>query len=344
MSLLLVLIGIALIGLTAYDMIMTTLVMNGGGGPITGRISAWLWKRALRRHERTPIHRQLSYVVWIMLLLVITLWALILLTGWTLIFSAYQDAVVNSHTGEPAGFWVRVYYAGFALTTLGVGDYSPQGTAWRLATVLAAANGFSALTLSVTYLIPIVSAGIQKRELALSVSGLGLTPQQLLVRAWRNNSFEAFTPHATSLASLLTPYAERHLAYPALHYFHSEDPSRADAIAVAKLDEVLTILEHGIDLENPLDPLTFHSLRRSITTYLSNLQASYISPADQVPSPPSLAELRAAGVPVVSGEAFEKALEQFTRRRSLLLALVKHSGWSWDAVYHRGDTKGELEE
>ena len=80
MSLLLLLIGITLIALTAYDMIVTTLVLDGGG-PITGRVSSWLWERALKLHEHSPSHRLLSKVVWIMLLLVIFLWALALLIG-----------------------------------------------------------------------------------------------------------------------------------------------------------------------------------------------------------------------------------------------------------------------
>ena len=269
MSLLLLSIGITLIALTAYDVIITTLTLDGGG-PITGRVSSWLWKGALRLHERSPSHPLLSRVVWITLLLVVALWTLALLIGWSLIFSAYSGAVVNSTTGDPAGFWERVYFAGFALTTLGVGDYRAQGTAWQLLTVLAAANGFSAFTLSVAYLLPIVSAAVQRRQLALLLSGLGQTSQQILVRAWRDEGFETLTPYAASLASLLTTFTEQHLVYPVLHYFHSKDPDKADTLAVVKLDEMLTIIEHGVKLENPLGPLTFHSLRRSITTYLKS--------------------------------------------------------------------------
>jgi hypothetical protein len=103
--------------------------------------------------------------------------------------------------------------------------------------------------------------------------------------------------------------------------------------------------ENECEHESPqADPAGLHtSLRRSITTYLNNLQASYINPADEVPPAPSLAELQAAGVPVVSDEVFEKALEQFTRRRSLLLVLVKHSGWAWDAIYRQGHPEEVLE-
>lgn len=337
MTLLLLLAGVALIGFTAYDMITTTLVLSGGGGPVTGRISAWLWKRALSYHHRTPSHKLLSWAIWIILLLVVVLWVLALLSGWSLIFNAYERAVVSSSTGQPAGFWDRVYFAGFALTTLGVGDYRPEGAVWQLATILAAATGFSTFTLIVSYFLPLVSAGVQKRQLAQSVSGMGGTAQQILLRAWHNGNFEALTPHVSMVASQLSLYAEQHFAYPVLHYFHSEDPAKADALAVAKLDEVLTILEYGIRLEYPLDPVTFHSLRASISLLLDNLHASYIDPADEVPPAPNLAELRAKGLPVVSDATFEKALKKLAERRSLLLALVQDTGWSWDSISERSD-------
>ena len=231
--------------------------------------------------------------------------------------------MVNSTTGDPAGLWERVYFAGFSLTTLGVGDYRAQGTAWQLLTVLAAASGFSAFTLSVTYLLPIVSAGVQKRQLALNVSGLGKTPQQILARAWHDEGFETLTPHATSLASLLTTFAEQHLVYPVLHYFHSKDLDKAGTLAVAKLDEVLTILEHGVKLENPLDPLTFHSLRGAITTYLDNLQTSYIDPADEVPPAPSLAERRTMRMVTVGSSArTSSSLRSNLRRGGLWAPLI----------------------
>jgi hypothetical protein len=337
-SLLLLLTGIILIGLTAYDMLATTILLRGGGGPLSGRISTWLWKRVLRLHRRSGSHRLLSWVVWFMLLFIVALWVLVLLAGWSFIFNADTDAVLNTSTGQPAGVWDRIYFAGFSLTTLGVGDYSPQGTVWQLVTILAAASGFTVFTLIVSYFLPLVSAGVQKRQLALSVSGLGETPQQILVRAWRDGGFAALTPHVTPLSSSVSLYAEQHFAYPVLHYFHSEDPAKTDALAVVKLDEVLTILEHGMKLENPIDPLTFHSLRRAISSFLAHLQASYIHAEDEVPPVPNLAELRAAGLPVVDDEVFEEALEALVRRRSLLLALVRHTGWSWDHVVTRSSS------
>jgi hypothetical protein len=333
MSFLLLLTGIILIGITAYDMVSTTLMLSGGG-PITGRISAWLWRGALQYHRRTSSHHLLSRMVWIMLLLVVILWMLTLLVGWSLIFNAYADAVVSS-TGQPAGFWDRVYFAGFALTTLGVGDFRPQGPVWQVVTILAAASGFSAFTLTVGYLLPFVSAGVQKRQLASSIAGLGRTPQQILLRAWHGGSFETIQPYAAALAPALSLYAEQHFAYPVLHYLHPEVPSKADALAVAKLDEVLTILEHGLTVENPVDPLTFHALRHALTDLLSDLQATYIEPADEVPPPPDLEALRAQGLPVLNDEAFAQALGAVARRRSLLLALVQDTGWSWEDVDSR---------
>ena len=44
----------------------------------------------------------------------------------------------------------------------------------------------------------------------------------------------------------------------------------------------------------------------------------------------------------MSDEAFDKALNALAQRRSLLLGLVEHTGWDWDAVSHLDIGEEEL--
>ncbi|WP_416139575.1 ion channel [Halomonas sp. HK25] len=110
------------------------------------------------------------------LVLLGVVWVAGLWLGWLLIFSGLPEAVVDSQSGRPASVSELIYYVGFTLSTLGVGDFLPQGAAARLLTSVAAFNGLVLVTLIITYALPVVSAAVARRQLAFSISMLGDTP------------------------------------------------------------------------------------------------------------------------------------------------------------------------
>lgn len=333
MSIVLVILGLAIVLVAALDMVETTLILSGGGGPLTQRVINALWRYALDRHQRRPSRFFLARFVWVLLLCMILLWSVMLLFGWTLVFAAGDTAVVDTNTNEAADFWSRLYYAGYSLITLGTGDFRPQGAVWQFTTIVAAASGFFIITLTITYLSPLVTAATQKRQLASMILGIGATPHDVLVQAWKDHDFNVLAPFLVSLVPMLYQHSQNHLSYPALHYFLSQKRRSADAISIAVLDESLTLLEYALPPERRPKVFPLKVVRHAVDDYLDKLKDVTIEPTEEAPPPPSLEPLRQAGIPVVDNAAFRASLSEVSQRRRLLLALVRSNGWEWQHVY-----------
>lgn len=322
--------GLAIIVFVAVDVLWTTLLLEGGG-PLTTRLSAGLWEVALMLHHRRPNHRALSLAGFGIVLLAITVWVVLMWTGWLLVFLP-ENAVLDTSTDQPANFWDRVYFVGFTLITLGVGDFRPGAPLWQVATPIASATGFFLLTLAITYLLPLVAAVVQKRQLAAHVTSLGRTPAEILTRSWTGTGFGHLSDHLVALTVPLMQLAQSHLAYPALHYFHSRERKTALAPSVAVLDEALSLLEQVVVPDRRPDPAVLYPLRDSIKMLLETLSSAFLEPESEAPPDPQLAGLRAAGIPIVGDGAFRRSYSEDCQRRRLLLALVRREGWAWSDV------------
>lgn len=331
MPILMVLFGLSILILVLTDVLVTTLTM-GGGGPITGKLSSRLWRVALGVHKRGSNHRLLTIMGWVVAMGIPCLWMLFTWLGWTLLFSAYEEAVVNATTKVPAQIWERVYFTGYTLSTLGMGDYQPQGAVWQLATAIASANGFVLVTLEIAYLLPVISAVILKRQISLYIAALGGTPDEIILRAWNGTDFGQFDQHLIALTGMLTQMTESYLAYPILHYFHTVERSKAFVLSVVTLDDALTLLSYGVQEGQKPDRAALEPLRRASSAFLKTLRSAYIEPSSHNPPLPPLDRIRECGIPTKSDRQFWDDTKYVTHRRQLLLALVKHDGWTWDAV------------
>lgn len=320
-------IGAVLIVAVIFDVLWTTLRM-AGAGPLTSWMTNLLWRLALRV---TPSHRALSATGFLIVLLTVFLWIGLVWLGWILVLGIDPGSVVDSQSGQPADFWARVYYAGFTLITLGNGDYKPNGAVWQVLSPVAAANGFFLVTLVITYLLPLMSAALQRRQLAVHIATLGKTPQELLLRAWDGQGFGRLTDHLVGLTFPVMGLGEGHLAYPVLHCFHSDERDTAMAPNIAVLDEALTLFE-GIAPEQRPDPVAIYPLRGAIDRLLSTLTEAHLEPESNPPPLPNLETLRAAGIRTIDDETFRRSLEVATDRRRLLFGLVEKEGWHWDDV------------
>ena len=324
--------GLAAIVFTMIDALRTTLAVRGGG-PLTGQVAQGLWRGAQRLHRHTGGHRLLRVMGSVIFLTVIALWILMLWGGWTLAFLSAENAVVASATQAPADFWSRVYFTGFTLYTLGIGDYVPQGALWQVLTALASLNGLFLVTLALTYLVPVVSAAAQEHQLAGTIADLGATPEEIIGRAWTGDGFEGLGQHLAPLISSIELHNQRHLIYPVLHYFHSAEARTAISVNIAVLDEALTLIAEGAAPGVRPASLTTQPARDAIAGLLSMLQQQYIEPAEAPPAPPSLDLLEAHGIPTVDAATYRQGIEAHTDRRRLLRAYVEQDGWSWDQVW-----------
>ena len=331
MSVLLLILGFILLAIVSSDVLVTTLTVRGGGF-LTNRFSSWLWHGATKLHRHNTNHRLLAAAGLLLILGMAMIWYLCTWIAWSLIFCSFDDAIVNSSNANPASVWGRIYFVAYTITTLGRGDYQPSSTIWHLLTGLAAANGFFLVTLSIAYLFPVVSAATEKRVLAVTISCLGGTADEILTKAWNGKSFGNLDQHLINLAPLIVGLGEKHLTYPVLHYFHTPLRSRCLPLSIAALDEATNILQYAVPLENRPDPAALAPVRRSCAAFLTTLKSDYIHPGEKEPPLIPLKLLRNKGIPTIEDEIYIKVMKQIGTRRKLLLALVENDGWSWDAA------------
>jgi len=323
-------VGAGLITIVLFDVLWTTLRV-AGAGPLTSWVTNLLWRLALRV---TKSHRTLSHAGFLIVLLTLVLWICLVWLGWTLVLGVDPESVVDAQSGRPADFWARTYYAGFTLITLGNGDFKPNGAVWQVLSPIAAATGFFLVTLIITYLLPLLSAALQRRQLAVYIHVLGQTPQEFLLRAWNGQSFGCLKDHLVGLTFPVMGLGEGHLAYPVLHCFHSSRRDTAMAPNIAVLDEVLTLLE-GVAPEQRPDHVAIYPLRGAIDQLLATLTEAHLEPERNPPPFPNLEILRAVGIRTVDDETFRCSLEAAIDRRRLLFGLVEKEGWHWDDVVGR---------
>ena len=329
MTVVLVASGALLIAAALVDVVWTTVAAGSGAGPITSRLARSLWRLALTVHTRRPSHALLSFSGVAVVLAVLTSWITLALAGWALVFSAAEGGVRATTSEAPASLVGRLYFTGYTVFTLGNGDYVPGDGAWQLATVLAVATGLILVTLSITYLVPVASAVALRRQLATYIASLGGEPHEIVVRSWDGSGFGGLSQHLVSLTPLFHTSRQQHLAYPVLHYFHSQDRESAAAPNVVNLSQALHLLRHAVTPEVRPDVATLDPLDRAIGGFLGTVGAAYLSPAQPV-ALAELAPLRDAGVPVTTDAEYETTAAETEGRRRLLASLLADDGWSAD--------------
>lgn len=324
MTILLALGGVALLVLVAYDVISTTLSVGTGGGPLTSRLGAGWWHVARRLATRpdSPIIVSAGPV---MVLMTIGVWLGLLWAGWTLVFAADPEAVLSSTTRQPAPGWSRVYFAGFTVFTLGVGDFVPNGQPWEVLTAVAVMSGLGITTLAVTYLVPVVGAVTDRRVQANTIAGMGATPQDIVLSGLRDRRFPFFDHRLQALSDSLLQTAERHLAYPVLHYFHSRQRHVDLRTQAYLLGEAVTLLQHGVTEDVRPHPAVLDGLRHAISQLI--LRGTDEPADDGTPALPELGPLREAGIPTVDDDAFERSVADLADHRRRLARFASESLW-----------------
>lgn len=323
--------GVILILLVAYDAIRTTLSASSSG-PVTNRLVSATWSMLLRLHSRKHGHALLAAAgVWITVSLIVV-WLLATWLGWFLLFCSSPQAVVNAASQVSADLVERAYYTGYTLTTLGYGDYVPGTNTWRLPPTIAAANGFFLFTLAITYMLNVISNVTQKRQLALSISALGQTPQRILAATADKGDFESLSSQLQQLQQSITLIGQQHLAYPILHYYHGEVGDKALPLALARLYQVLALVCFACPHLSASTRSQLVTSRHVLDQFLDTLGSAFIRPARARPEIPALDDY--AALPGVDKSAAEmRDYLASLERQKLLLAYVRKDGWEWQDVW-----------
>ncbi|EYB66879.1 Ion transport 2 [Deinococcus phoenicis] len=318
--------GVVLIVAALLDVLASSL--QSGEGRL-----AWMIHRPLYAAVRwlAGVTGRRTLLAWSGSLLVVgtfLFWALLTWVGWALVFWSGQGELVGSSTGTPADPWDVLYFVGYTLATLGLGDLKPLGNGWRLLTDVAALNGFFLFTFAISFIVPTAQAQADRRIVALRLHSWGGTAQGLILTAWHD--------HPEGLAGLIGDVRDdlnaldaQHKNTPALFRFHDRHPQESLELALPALDEALTLIEHALDLPPPRG---LRILRSSISSVLDTYRRVYGGRAPVPPPFPDLAPLRAAGLPVRPDTEVHAALAALGDRRSLLRAMTERGGFDWQAV------------
>ncbi|HSP03130.1 MAG TPA: potassium channel family protein [Acidimicrobiales bacterium] len=311
--------GCLLVFLVMADVFRTVLWSGQGAGPLTGTITG-IGRRLLPLLSGN--RRARSAVGPVALLAVVVTWTAVLLIGFTLMLEGQPDAIRTSGTKQPVDWFERAYFVGYSLFTLGNGDLAPVTDFGRLLAVAVSATGLFLLTLSVTYLLPVISASVASRSFASSARSLGDTPEDVVLGAWDGDRIQ-LDHQMRDLATALGTLAEQHLAYPVLHLFQSSDTATSAPLAVADLDDLLTLLD-GVDPRAAPLATPRRQLRSAIETYLETYGSAV--DGDGTPTTPRTDRLDAAGIPLLDRAAYERTLDDLTTHRKKVRSLVRAAG------------------
>lgn len=325
---LLIVAGALVVALVFVDALATTLAVSSGAGPVTTGILGLTWRVALRLHGQDKKGGLLVIAGPAMLIETVFTWVVALWAGWAAVFSG-SEAIVTATKARPADLGDVIYFTGLTIFTLGTGDFVASASGWRIVMAAAAFSGLFLVTLSITYLLSVLSAVVERRVLAQQIHGLGDSPSQILKAGWAGDGFDSmFQQQLISLSSSVARSAEQHLAYPVLHYFHSSTRDLAAPVAIAHLDDALTIMG-TLDPPQRPRPAVVAPLRSSIGRYLGTASSTTWAPKADAPPPPETSQAVDAGIRLSNADVRQAADEQRERRTDLHRLLVS-DGWSWE--------------
>lgn len=176
-DILLIVIGSSLILLAVSDFAVTAFVPTGEGR-VTALLGRFIYNTFLRLSGCNGRNRMLNYIGLVAIFAISTTWIILLWSGFTMIYVADTNSILVGSNKEPSDVFEKIYHVGYTLSTLGIGDYVPGSDFWRIFTSFISFVGLVTITMSITYLVPVISSAIHKRSLSLQISSLGETPRR----------------------------------------------------------------------------------------------------------------------------------------------------------------------
>lgn len=316
--------------------ILYTVLSPSGAGYCSGKCVHWIWKLSIMIAGHDGKKKFLPHIGIFAMLFIVLMWVAMLWIGNTVALYADDGALLNSNQdGHQKDFVSKLYYISYVLSAMGHGDYSPATDFWKCYTAVVSFTGVIFISLAVSYILPVLDAVTNKRSIAIRIWTLGATPNEILERRLNNESCKGLVEDLLDLNASLIELAQQHLAYPIIHYFHSTKHHESTALAIAKLDEVVSTLEYLlIEVNTELHLLdNLYKVRTALTYYINTLHSAYINPNDHQPSLPIFNITNMYEGHLSSKNAkFEEHFNRLSDRRRLLVAYVINDGWSWETL------------
>ncbi|MEH6389916.1 ion channel [Pseudomonas profundi] len=324
MEIALIVLAALIAGVTLWDQFVTVF-STGGAGPLSRLAFSGIWRLLLAIHKRKPIHAALKFAGPAMILLSIVSWYLLLGLAAFVLFIAYPGAVIDGTTSAPADHLETLYFTNTTISSLGYGDWVPSGPPWTFISTLATLAATIVLTVSLSYVLSVVSAAIQRRSLATTVFAMGSSEEEIIRTANLTDSQGSLKNYLLELSSTIDHQGLRHLAFPVLKYFHATQASLSPARGILLLADTVFLL--SLDESGTYRGIT-KVLRSSIDNFVQFSRAGDSSEQSSESEKHRLNSV-ASKLGLDSGDdKFDAAFEEYLPRRRRLLALCEEDGWA----------------
>lgn len=227
MDVLLRIAGIAVLLVVIMDVFATVLFPSNQYGPVFKPLSRGIWFifRFLGRQTSGQRRRNLlSYSGPVLIIATLVAWFFLIIVGWGMIYKPVLGTAVRATSGETDTGWATaIYFSGYNLTTLGVGDIVADNSFYRLLSVIQAASGFTFFSMVTTYFLSVYSSLTSRNAFAQRLhhlSGKTGDAAELLARLTDGPDLSMSRQHLSSAADILRQIYQTHRFYPVLHYFH----------------------------------------------------------------------------------------------------------------------------
>jgi hypothetical protein len=333
--------GIAIFLFTIYDMSITVLGSQGAG-VLTDYSTKILWSFFLKITENNGLSPVLQYGGIFIIITIMASWIILLWTGTTLIFLYKPTAVVDSITNQPVDLSAIVYFSGYVLATLGNGDLKPGGPISRFVANILSFSGLIFITMTVSYLMNVLSGDTQKRKLSKTIIALGYTPFQISQNLLNKDYIDAMESQLAMIGDNIFALSKNLESYPILHYYHTSRFSESMNLNIVMLDEALSLIfcahNHDKIYKKPL--LLF--IRKGINSYLQTQQEHINRLSSKIPSLEHIEEMDWSGFSIPRKTIVEN-YEKIKHRRTILQTLLEQSGFKWKHVFERNGISEEFE-
>ncbi|HLR77107.1 MAG TPA: hypothetical protein VK106_05565 [Balneolaceae bacterium] len=327
-------IGFIVVFLIISDFFYTTLSFNGAGY-INRKLATAISSVFLFIRKHTKNRKIFKFSGLSQILLSIISWIGLLLLGFFLILLSSHSSVLYSTSRLPAGVINKLYFGSSVIASLGTGEFIPGDELWQLITLFFLLTGFIFITTAVSYLLNLNSAVIHKRSLALSISNIGETPEEIIDNTYSEGSFQALVRDASGLMSNMNKQKQNHYAYPISHFFFSTTREESFPVNLANLSEALTLIKYNIDTKQGVKK-NLRPLNESIDTFIEMAAQSFTVKTKEYGTV-SLNEerLKKHGIHLIEASFDDKEKKAVERTRATLSNLLISSGWSWQDLYNK---------
>ena len=315
--------GIILLLFTIYDFFFTTL-SGSGAGFISKSVASFSFV-ATRLGSKIFGRKVFNYSGMIVNLAVLFVWIMLIWFGLFMVYSYDPSGITNSDS-RPANWVERLYYTGYILSTLGLGNFKPTTPFFEVVTSIFSFFGFIFFTSSMTYLISVSSAVIRKRTLSRSILNLGKSPAEVVKKLSEVNSSYK-DQQLLSLQEKIDNHLVSHQAYPVVHFFSHSNPDNCFSTNFARLDGALTILlDPKNEKEKDVGKEELQLLRGTMTHLLIHLHENFSA---SLPPPETRTKVN-NGRP---GNFTPEQLSNPEHRRQLLSSLLRNEGFNWQSIH-----------